>query len=62
MKGKMFMTFDRSSGGHAFDFSAGVCERCGMTREYFQDNGEPRCSGNKSEMRERIPIDDPSSE
>ena len=56
------MTFDRSSGGHAFDFSAGVCERCGMTREYFQDNGEPRCSGNKSEMRERIPIDDPSSE
>jgi hypothetical protein len=33
------MTFDRTSGGHAFDFSAGVCQRCRMTREHYEDNG-----------------------
>ncbi len=52
------MTFDRMSGGHAFDFSAGVCQRCGMTREHYQDNGKPPCTAKKPKTRERISIDD----
>jgi hypothetical protein len=56
------MTFDRMSGGHAFDFDAGVCQRCGMTRKHYQDNGEPRCTGRKSDTAERISIDEAGSE
>jgi hypothetical protein len=52
------MTFDRRSGNHAFDFDAGVCQFCGMTREYYEDNGKPLCTGKKSETRERLPIPD----
>ena len=43
------MAFDRQAGGHAFDFNRGVCEKCGMTREQFEDNGEPRCKGRPSQ-------------
>lgn len=39
------MPFDRQAGRHAFDLERGVCARCGMSREHFQDNGEPACSG-----------------
>jgi hypothetical protein len=39
------MPFDRKAGGHAFDLERGVCARCGMSREHFQDNDEPACSG-----------------
>jgi hypothetical protein len=46
------MTFDRQSGGHAFDFDRGVCVRCGMTREQYEDSGEPRCKGKQSGHRQ----------
>jgi len=39
------MGFSLKAGDHAFDFSAGVCAKCGMTREHYEDNGEPRCTG-----------------
>ena len=42
------MVFDRSSGGHAFGVSTGVCAKCSMTREHYEDNGEPRCTGGKA--------------
>jgi hypothetical protein len=41
------MSFDRRAGGHAFDFDAGVCARCGMTREHYQDHAQPPCPGTK---------------
>jgi len=47
------MPFDRRAGGHAFDFHRGVCVKCGMTREYYQDNGEPVCSGRAEASRRR---------
>lgn len=54
------MAFKRDAGGHAFDFSTGVCAKCDMTRENYEDNGEPACTGRKPEKREafRIPDDD----
>jgi ribosomal protein L37E len=42
------MVFDRRAGGHAFNFSSGVCAKCGMTREHFQDNDKPACKGKPS--------------
>jgi hypothetical protein len=39
------MAFDQQAGGHEFIFGAGVCTQCGMTRETYQDNGEPPCTG-----------------
>jgi hypothetical protein len=54
------MAFKRDSGGHAFDFSTGVCAKCDMTREYFQDNKQPPCTGRKPDKREafRVPDED----
>jgi hypothetical protein len=56
------MAFDRMAGGHRFDFSRGVCHRCEMTREYFEDNGRPPCTGQPPEKKTRLvvpPDDDP---
>jgi len=39
------MAFDRRAGGHAFDFNRDVCAKCGMTREQYEDNGNPPCKG-----------------
>jgi hypothetical protein len=47
------MAFDRTSGGHRFDFSSGVCHRCGMTREHYEDNGKPICRGKPADRRKR---------
>jgi hypothetical protein len=52
------MPFDRNAGGHAFGFSDDKCQKCDMTRKYFQDHGEPRCTGRKPERREGMPIAD----
>lgn len=45
-------------GGHHFDFSTHKCVVCEMTREYYRDNGKPRCTGRKPERREPMPIDE----
>jgi len=39
------MIFDRTAGGHRFDFIRGVCFVCGISREEFKDNSYPRCTG-----------------
>lgn len=49
------MAFDRKAGGHRFDFSRVVCVKCGMTRKYFRDNGEPRCEGRPNKPFENDP-------
>ena len=46
------MAFDRQAGGHNFDFSREKCTKCGMTREYFEDNFEPRCKGTPADADE----------
>lgn len=50
------MPFDREAGGHAFDFDREVCVKCGMSREKYQDNGNPPCKGKKQEDKPREPI------
>jgi len=45
------MKLDRQTGGHAFSFDAGVCAKCGMFREHYEDNGKPRCAGVKPPQR-----------
>jgi len=47
------MAFDRRAGNHAFSFDAGVCAKCEMTREYYEDNGKPRCTGRAQSSRQR---------
>jgi hypothetical protein len=42
-EGDMF--FDRTAGGHRFDFTRGVCFLCGITREEFKEHDYPRCAG-----------------
>lgn len=49
------MAFNRMAGDHRFDFSCDVCVRCGMTREYFEDNGEPHCDGQPNKRLENDP-------
>jgi hypothetical protein len=60
-RGKSAMAFDRTAGGHHFDFSRGVCTRCEIFREKFEDNGRPPCTGRPPDKRERltVPDDDP---
>jgi len=56
------MSFDRTAGGHRFDFSRMVCVRCEMSHEHFEDNGRPQCKGRPPDKRERLtipPDDDP---
>ncbi len=31
--------------GHAFDEIRGVCVKCGMAQEQYDDGGKPRCTG-----------------
>ena len=50
------MAFDRQAGGHYFDFSTLACVKCGMSREHYQDNGQPRCAGKKPEPRAPMTI------
>jgi hypothetical protein len=37
----------RLENGHAFDFEADKCVKCGMSRERYDDNGKPACKGQK---------------
>jgi hypothetical protein len=47
------MIFDRTAGGHRFDFT---CFVCGMSREEFKDSSYPRCSGEPFGKLETLPI------
>jgi hypothetical protein len=50
----------RRASSHAFDFDRDVCERCGITRPHFDDNGRPPCVGRVSVPlpQPRIPVPD----
>jgi hypothetical protein len=48
--------FDRTAGGHRFDYSQGLCVLCGITRGEFNDNDYPECTGELYGKRERPPI------
>jgi len=50
------MAFDRQADGHEFDFKTGVCAKCGMTREAYEDKGHPPCEPKKKGIP--IPDDD----
>jgi len=41
------MRFDRSAGGHNFDFDTDVCTRCGIARRQYRDGGNPLCAPHK---------------
>lgn len=41
----MSLAFDRSAGGHVFDFDKRACTVCGMTQEEFRDGKQPACTG-----------------
>jgi hypothetical protein len=41
------MRFDRSAGGHNFDFDTDVCTRCGIARRHYRDGGTPLCADQK---------------
>lgn len=49
---RTYMALDRRAGGHAFDFSTMACVRCGMPREHYDDNVEPRCTRVKPSRRQ----------
>jgi len=49
------MFFDRTAGGHRFDFTRGICFLCGITHEEFKDNNYPRCNGEPYGKNERLP-------
>ena len=50
------MIFDRTAGGHRFDFTRGVCFVCGISREEFKNNSYPRCTGELYGEAETLPI------
>ena len=50
------MIFDRTAGGHRFDYSQGICVLCGITREEFKDSGYPGCTAEPYGKLERPPI------
>jgi hypothetical protein len=52
------MIFDRTAGGHRFDFTRGVCFVCGISREEFKDNNYPRCATEPYEEPGRPSLDD----
>jgi hypothetical protein len=45
------MAFDRAGGGHYFDLITEKCVKCDMTREHYQDRGQPQCTGKMPESR-----------
>ena len=49
------MIFDRTAGGHRFDFTRGVCFLCGISREEFKDSDYPRCTGEPFGKQECVP-------
>jgi hypothetical protein len=55
------MAFDLQAGGHRFDFIAGICMRCKMSRKTFEDSGRPQCTGRPPNSRKPLPVrdDDP---
>jgi hypothetical protein len=58
------VAFDRQSDGHVFDLVYKKCERCGMTRENYEERGKLPCSGRpdprQADRHDLIPLpDDP---
>ena len=53
------MFFDRTAGGHRFDFTRSVCFLCGITREEFKENDYPRCAGELYGKQEPPSPDEP---
>jgi hypothetical protein len=51
--------FDRTAGGHRFDFSRGVCVLCGITRNEFEDEDYPHCTGQPYEQQKQTHDDHP---
>jgi hypothetical protein len=47
--------FDRTAGDHRFDFGRDVCVVCGITRNEFEDEDRPRCTGQPYEQRSHSP-------
>ena len=47
LDGVDFMRFERSAGGHNFDFDTDVCTRCGIARRQYRDGGNPLCAAQK---------------
>jgi hypothetical protein len=37
------MSSKTAAGGHHFNYETDKCTKCGMTEEYFEDNGKPPC-------------------
>ena len=50
------MIFDRTAGGHRFDYRQGFCVVCGITREEFKDNDYPKCTGELYGVRQFLRI------
>ncbi len=50
------MVFELIAGGHRFDFIRGVCMRCEMSREKFEDSGQPQCTGQSLDRRKRLTV------
>jgi hypothetical protein len=44
-----------SEKGHNFEPDTGLCTRCGMTLQEYQDHGKPPCPGNKGERPAHSP-------
>jgi hypothetical protein len=55
-----FMRFDRSAGGHNFDFDTDVCTQCGIVRRQYRDGGNPQCTA-REVMPLVAPMDVPST-
>jgi hypothetical protein len=51
------MPFNATAGGHRFDFISGLCMKCGMSREKFENEHWPRCSSS-APKKVSLPIDD----
>jgi hypothetical protein len=39
------MPFDRQAGRHEFDLISKKCNKCGMTREHYEEHGKRPCQG-----------------
>jgi hypothetical protein len=58
------MTFNRTAGDHRFVFRREVCVLCGISRAEFEEGGQPRCTGEAPDKRERFapaPDNDPTA-
>jgi hypothetical protein len=50
------MTFDRTAGDHRFAIRREVCVLWGISRAEFEEGGQPRCTGQAADMRDRFAL------